>query len=650
MDYKTLFSQTPPTRLFFKAAIPGSIGMLASALYQVADGIFISRILGDTAFAGFNLAMPLVIINFALADLIGLGSAVPISIKLGSKDEQEANNYFTCASIMVVLAGILSGAVLALGGRTFLSWMGAQGELLDQATQYLVTYALCSPVTTIVFAVDNYLRICGKIRRSMFLNIFMSVACMGFELLFMGVLKIGIRGAALGSSLGMALTAIAAFVPFFFGKMQLRFVRPRFHAKALREIVSCGLPSFLNNIAGRVTSIIMNVVLLALGGQNAVSVYGILMTMDGFVHPLLYGMCDSLQPAVGFNWGARNIQRVKAIEKRCYTAAINGVFAFLTAGALVLTRNGVTSQFLLNLIFYIIITPVIALTLTRIMFQSENTGLVDGVGTEEEILAEIRTLIGMLPCNNEEDVSYEECTDDLNRLCENMEGAAADGAVALSQISDGGVFFETKKAFARDMVTGFIRLNGSAPVALTAPGQLTAGAMHTINVLVKAPLITGPGYTIDPDLHTITLESGATLNQEMVDTALGGTGTLVINGLLSAGDCALVNSNYGQTITHLTLNDMTSIEDNSFNRLEALQSVTLPKATQVGKGAFWNIFLLREVSLTAAGTIYISPDSFYSGTITLTLNADKRGEVSHDDQQGYDLWQGIPWKEIIFQE
>ena len=110
MDQNTLFAKTPPGKLFLIAAIPGAIGMLASALYQVADGIFISRILGDTAFAGFNLAMPLVIINFALADLIGLGSAVPISIKLGSKDEQEANNYFTCASIMVVLAGILSGS------------------------------------------------------------------------------------------------------------------------------------------------------------------------------------------------------------------------------------------------------------------------------------------------------------------------------------------------------------------------------------------------------------------------------------------------------------------------------------------------------------------------------------------------------------
>ena len=140
--------------------------------------------------------------------------------------------------------GSVSGAVLALGGRTFLSWMGAQGELLDQATAYLVTYALCSPVTTIVFAVDNYLRICGKIRRSMVLNIFMSVACMGLELLFMGVLKIGIRGAALGSSLGMALTAIAAFVPFFLGKMQLRFVRPRFHAKALRRLSPAACPAF----------------------------------------------------------------------------------------------------------------------------------------------------------------------------------------------------------------------------------------------------------------------------------------------------------------------------------------------------------------------------------------------------------------------
>lgn len=93
-------------------------------------------------------------------------------------------------------------------------------------------------------------------------------------------------------------------------------------------------------------------------------------------------------------------------------------------------------------------------------YQSEKAGLVDGIGTEEEILANIRTLICMLPSNNEEDSSYSECTDDLNRVCADIENAADDAAIILSDISDGSAFFETKKDFAKDMVTGFIRLNG----------------------------------------------------------------------------------------------------------------------------------------------------------------------------------------------
>ena len=76
---------------------------------------------------------------------------------------------------------------------------------------------------------------------------------------------------------------------------------------------------------------------------------------------------------------------------------------------------------------------------------------VDGTGTEEEILSQIRELILMLPCNNEEDVSYEDCSDDLNRVCGGIENAAEDAAIVLSQISDDGVFFETKRQFARDM-------------------------------------------------------------------------------------------------------------------------------------------------------------------------------------------------------
>ena len=93
-------------------------------------------------------------------------------------------------------------------------------------------------------------------------------------------------------------------------------------------------------------------------------------------------------------------------------------------------------------------------------FQSEENSCIDAVGTEDEIIAQIRELVTMLPLNNEGDVYTSECTDDLNRACENMETMKGDPRFLLSEISDGHVFFETKAGYAKDMVTGFIKLNG----------------------------------------------------------------------------------------------------------------------------------------------------------------------------------------------
>ena len=344
MNSETLFAKTPPLKLFFLASLPGAVGMLASALYQLFDGIFVGQYLGSTAFAALNLAMPFVIINFALADLIGVGSAVPISIALGRKQEQEANTIFTCACIMIVGAGVLVGGILFAAAPALIKLMGAEGEFADQAVQYLRVYALSSPVTTIVFATDNFLRISGMIRSSMFLNILMSVLSAVLEFLFLGVFRWGIWAAALATCTGMFISVFLALIPFITGRAQLRFCRPRFSASMIRQIVACGSPNFLNNIAGRITSIIMNAILVRVGGEAAVSVYGILMYVDGFIQPLLYGMCDSLQPAVGYNWGAGKLSRVRAIEKCCFVAS--GVVSILSVCVIALFPAEITQLFM----------------------------------------------------------------------------------------------------------------------------------------------------------------------------------------------------------------------------------------------------------------------------------------------------------------
>ncbi len=105
-------------------------------------------------------------------------------------------------------------------------------------------------------------------------------------------------------------------------------------------------------------------------------------------------------------------------------------------------------------------------------YQSESIGSVDVTGTEEELLQEIRTLVSVLPANNEDDLSYDECTDDLNRVCEGLEGCAGDTGLALALISDNNFFFETKRNYAKEMVTGFIRLNGTTVGAVANRSEI----------------------------------------------------------------------------------------------------------------------------------------------------------------------------------
>lgn len=343
MNHKFLFTHMPPGKLFLITAGPGSVGMLASVLFYMVDGIFVGRYLGETAFAALNLALPFVIINFALSDLIGVGSSVPIAIKLGEKKNHTANDIFTCACLLTVITSFFVGALLYFGGPYMLSLLGAEGELHALALSYLRVYALLSPVTTIVFGVDSYLRICGQIRTSMYLNIGMAVVSFALEFLFLGVWGWGIWSAAFASCIAMLLGTLASLYPFWRGYLQLKFCRPTFSLAMIAQIFECGCPIFLNNVSGRLTSILMNFLLLRFGGTTAVSVYGVLMYADSFITQFLYGMCDALQPAVGYNWGAGNARRISQIERYCYGTAA-GV-SLVSAAVLLLFPLQITTFF-----------------------------------------------------------------------------------------------------------------------------------------------------------------------------------------------------------------------------------------------------------------------------------------------------------------
>lgn len=320
MDSSDLYAKVAPLKLFFIIAVPGGISMIASSLWGLFDGIFVGNLLGETAFAALNLAFPFVLINFSLADLIGVGSSVNISIFLGEKKNEKANNYFTCACLMIFIVGVITGAIMFFSAPLLMRLMGADEELATMAVKYIRVYALASPFASMIFAVDNFLRICGKIKSSMALNIIMSALILGLEYLCLSVLDMGIRGSAVAVSSGMFICTIIALYPFVRKKLTLRFCKPRFTFKLIRQVVAGGSPNFLSNVAARLTSILMNVVLLNIAGSMAISVYGVLVYIGDTLQQLQYGTCDSMQPAIGYNWGARNIGRVKSLIKCGFVA------------------------------------------------------------------------------------------------------------------------------------------------------------------------------------------------------------------------------------------------------------------------------------------------------------------------------------------
>lgn len=324
------FATAKPARLFFRVAVPGTISMLAMSVYFIIEGAFIGKMLGEAAFAAVNIAMPFVMINFSLADLMGVGSSVPISVALGQKNYDRANNFFSCSLLLIFGAATCMGLLLFFTSPFLVGLMGAEGEMAVLAVRYVRVYALLGPFTTIVFAMDNYLRICGFPKGSMLLNIFMSALTAVLVFVFLGFLDMNVEGSALATCLAMSVCAALAFIPFLRKKTVLKFVRPRLTVPMLRLIVSCGAPVFLNNLSGRVASILMNSALIRVGGQTAVAAYSVLMYAGEIIQPLLYGITDSIQPAVGYNWGAGSLSRVRDITK-CSFASCSVVSLFGTA-------------------------------------------------------------------------------------------------------------------------------------------------------------------------------------------------------------------------------------------------------------------------------------------------------------------------------
>lgn len=327
-----LFATQHPTKLFFRCAVPAVVTSVFGALYSVVDGIFVGRYLGEDALAAINITMPIIMIVTAISNMIATGASVNISILLGEKKREEASRVFSF-SVKFILA--FSVVVSALGfflARPFVLLIapGATEEAIGHAVEYLKVYSLFGPLVPIYFATDNYLRVCGREKVSMAIGIATQLLNVLLDFLLIAVLKQGVWAAAVGSCASIVLGSLITLAMFLRKRMDVYYTKKNIPVSRFFRIVANGASEFFSTIAVSVMSVVMNLFLLKYGGTTAVAAFSIVMYVDSIVGMLNFGICDSLQPAISYCYGANLIDRMKAIFRRVVIASVvTSLVAFL---------------------------------------------------------------------------------------------------------------------------------------------------------------------------------------------------------------------------------------------------------------------------------------------------------------------------------
>lgn len=316
-DYGT----APILKLFFRCTVPAMVGMGFSAIYNITDGIFVGHFIGQEALAAVNLVMPVLMIITALADMVAAGSSVRISILLGCDEKEEASRVFTVCLKLILSIGILFGLAGFLLAGPLIRLIGADGLTADYARQYLRVFALFLPLCSLYFSTDNYLRVCGKVKMSMTINIVCSILNVALDAMLIVVLKKGLVGAAMASSISMSVGAIWSLIPFLRRKFPIALAKGRVALHQMLMIITNGSSEFFISMAGSLMAIILNVILLRLGGSMAVAAVSIVEYIESLTGMVIYSMTDALQPAISYCYGAGLKQRMKKIQKTVMGAA-----------------------------------------------------------------------------------------------------------------------------------------------------------------------------------------------------------------------------------------------------------------------------------------------------------------------------------------
>ena len=393
----------PVGSLLTKYAIPAIIAMTAVSLYNMVDSIFIGQGVGAMAISGLAITFPFMNIAAAFGALVGVGASTIVSVKLGQK------NYGTAQQVLgnVVIMNIVIGGIFTLVSLIFIDpilyFFGASEQTIGYARDYIVIILFGNIITHLYLGLNSVLRSSGHPMQAMMMTITTVVLNTLLDPLFIFVFEWGIQGAAIATVISQSISLTWLLMLFSNKKRLLHFrkdlLKP--HIGLIKDILAIGMAPFFMHLASCVIVILINNGLKQYSGDLAIGAYGIINRFAFMFVMIVIGLNQGMQPIVGYNYGARQIDRVqKAFRLTVFFATLVTTFAFLLAQLKPdwIARVFTTDEELIRLSVYGLRISVMFFPLVGAQMVIANFFQSIGMAKKAVFLSLTRQVIILIPC------------------------------------------------------------------------------------------------------------------------------------------------------------------------------------------------------------------------------------------------------------
>ena len=320
----------PIGQLLWQYALPAIVAMSASSLYNIIDRAMIGQIVGPEAIAGLGITFPFMNLSAAFGAAVGVGSSACISVKLGQRDYVTAGNLLGNTITLNLIIGLSFMAVCLLFLDPILLFFGASDVTLPYARSFMTIILLGNVITHMYFGLNAVLRAAGKPKHAMYSVLFTVAMNIALVILFVWWFRWGIRGAAMATVTSQTI-AMCWQLYLFSNKNEILHLKRgiyKLKKRLVSNIIAIGISPFLMNVTSSVIVIFMNNQFVHYGGDMAVGAYSIANSVVMMFFMFVMGVCQGMQPIVGYNYGAEKYDRML----RCLFLAITYATAILLVG------------------------------------------------------------------------------------------------------------------------------------------------------------------------------------------------------------------------------------------------------------------------------------------------------------------------------